>query len=93
MKANPGQRQDVIDHFDRWLRDLRPGAGGFVRSLLCSSINDPDEFMAYALFADKQTYDKNSGSPEQDAWYRQLRSYLVADPEWFDATLERQRVG
>ena len=93
MKAKPGSRGDVIDLFDRWMRDRRPGLGGFVRVLLCSSVNDPDEFMSYALFADKQTYDKNSQSPEQQAWYEQLRSYLVDDPEWFDATLERQRVG
>jgi quinol monooxygenase YgiN len=93
IKAKPGHRQDVIDFFDRWMRDRRPGLGGFVRVLLCSSIHDDHEFMSYALFADKETYDKNSQSPEQTRWYEELRAHLVADPEWFDATLERQRVG
>lgn len=93
MKAKPGQRQRVIEHFDRWLRDRRPEVYGFVRVVLCSSIKDPDEFMAYAMFADKETYDKNSNDPGQHAWYEELRSYLVDDPEWFDATLERQRMG
>ena len=93
MKAKPGERQEVIDMFERWFRDRRPEASGFVRSVLCSSITDPDEFMAYAMFADKETYDANSNDPEQTAWYEELRSHLVADPEWFDGTLERQRVG
>jgi quinol monooxygenase YgiN len=93
MTAKPGERQEIIDHFDRWMRDRRPDAAGFVRVLLCSNVNNPDEFMSYALFADKKTYDENSNDPEQDAWYKELRSHLIADPEWFDATLERQRVG
>jgi quinol monooxygenase YgiN len=93
MKAKPGERQKVIDHFDRWLRDRRPEVGGFVRVVLCSNIQDPDEFMAYAMFADKKTYDANSNDPKQHAWYEELRSYLVSDPEWFDGTLERQRMG
>jgi len=91
--AKPGHRQDVIDLFDRWLRDRRPGLGGFVRVVLCSSINNPDEFMAYAMFADKKTYDANSNAPEQQAWYEQLRTHLLDDPEWFDGTLEIQRMG
>lgn len=93
MRAKPGHRQDVIDMFDRWLRDRRPGLGGFVRTVVCSNVNDPDEFMAYAMFADKKTYDANSNAPEQQEWYEQLRSHLAEDPEWFDGTLEIQRMG
>lgn len=93
MKAQPGKRQAVIDHFDKWMRDRRPEAPGFVRVCLCSNEKDPDEFMSYAMFADKETYDANSQSPEQDAWYRELRALLVADPVWFDGQLERQRMG
>ena len=93
MQAKPGQRQKIIDHFDRWMKERRPEAAGFVRVLLCSNVNDPDEFMSYALFADKATYDKNSNDPVQGKWYDELRSYIVDDPEWFDGTLERQRVG
>ena len=93
MRAKPGERQHVIDLFDRWFRDRRTKARGFVRADLSSNINDPDEFMSAACFADKATYDANSNDPEQNAWYQELRSHLVADPEWFDGTLERQRVG
>ena len=93
MRAKPGNREMVIDHFDHWLRERRPDVPGFVRVVLCSNVKDPDEFMAYAMFADKHTYDANSNDPAQHAWYEKLRAYLVAEPEWFDGTLERQRVG
>ncbi len=93
MRAKPGERQAVIDLFDRWFQNRRPEARGFVRADLSSNIDDPDEFMAAACFADKRTYDLNSNDPEQNAWYVELRSHLVADPEWFNGTLERQRMG
>ena len=93
MRGKPGSRQKVIEMFEKWLRDQRPSARGFVRADLSSNINDPDEFMAAACFADKKTYDANADSADQNAWYEELRSYLVDDPEWFDGTLERQRIG
>ena len=93
IRAKPGERQQVIDLFDRWFRDRRPEARGFVRADLSSNVNDPDEFMAVACFADKKTYDANSNDPRQSAWYEELRSHLSADPEWFDGTMERQRMG
>jgi quinol monooxygenase YgiN len=93
IRAKSGERQKVIDQFNLWQRDRRYHAGGFVRMVLCSNSEDPDEFMAYAMFADRATYDANSGHPEQNAWYETLRTYLVSDPEWFDGTVEIQRMG
>jgi len=93
MRAKSGERQMVIDHFDHWLRSRRLGLSGFIRVVLCSNVEDPDEFMAYAMFHDKATYDANSNAPEQHAWFEALRTYLVADPEWLDTRVERQRMG
>ena len=93
MHAKSGERQKVIDQFDLWQRDRRHHAGGFVRSVLCSNADDPDEFMAYAMFADRATYEANSQHPDQDAWYKVLRQHLDSDPEWFDGTVEIQRMG
>jgi quinol monooxygenase YgiN len=93
MRARPGERQKVIDLFDEWARERRHEVGGFVRVVLSSHFDDPDHFMAYAMFADKATYDANSASPQQHAWFQRLRSHLVGDPDWFDATVELQRMG
>ncbi len=93
MKAKPGERQAIIDIFEVWFRDRRPEARGFVRATLSCNANDPEEFMASAMFANRETYDANSEDPRQNAWYEELRSHLVDDPEWFDGTLEAQRTG
>jgi quinol monooxygenase YgiN len=93
MRAKPGEREKVIKHFNTWLTDRRPEAGGFIRVVLSSNVSDPDEFMAYAMFADKATYDANSSDPGQRAWYEELRSYLDGEPEWFDGKCELQRMG
>jgi quinol monooxygenase YgiN len=61
--------------------------------VLVSNNRDQDQFMAYAMFADKASYDANSNHPEQNDWFQQLRPMLVEDPQWFDGTVELQRMG
>lgn len=90
LKAKPGARDAVLAMFDRWQKERRPAAKGFVRSVLTSNINDPDELMAGVMFDSKANYDANSNDPAQGAWYQELRSHLAADPEWFDGKLERE---
>ncbi len=36
-------------------------------------------------FESKAAYVANADDPAQDAWYRQLRTLLRADPQWEDA--------
>ena len=49
-----------------------------------------DEFSATVVFESEQTYDANSNSPEQSAWYEEFRKHIVDDPEWFNGNLEVQ---
>ena len=88
--AKPGERQAVIDSFQRWDDERRQSAPGFVRGILASSHGDPDDFMATVVFDTTENYNANSNLPETDTWFQELRSHLNADPEWFDAKLEVQ---
>jgi hypothetical protein len=90
LKAKPGERDTVIAMFDRWQNERRPKAKGYVRSILTSSLSDPDELMAGVMFDTKANYDANSNDAAQGAWYQELRSHLTADPEWFDGKVERE---
>jgi len=90
MKAKPSEGEAVINMFDRWQRGRMPKVKGFVRSVIISNLSDPDEFMAEVMFESKETYEANSDHPEQSAWYLELRSHLVSDPDWFDGKLERE---
>jgi quinol monooxygenase YgiN len=90
FKALPGRRQAVIDQFDRWQREQKSRATGFQQTILVASNNDPNEFMGAVRWDNTANYVKNASRPEQDAWFRELRSNLVDDPDWFDGTLERE---
>ena len=90
FKAKTGERQAVIDIFQRWERERKSKTKGFVRSVLVSKYSDPDEFMVTVVFESKESYDANSNSPEQGDWFTELRSHLTADPDWFDGNLELQ---
>ncbi len=90
MKSKPGEHEAVIDIFDHWQRERMPKVKGFVRSVIVSNLRDPDELIAEVMFDSKANYDANSNNPEQSSWYQDLRSHLVADPDWFDGKLERE---
>lgn len=90
FRAKPGERVSVINDFQRWEREHKPRAKGFVRAVLVSNYDDLDEFMATVVFESKETYDANSSSPEQGAWFGELRGHIVADPDWFNGNLETE---
>ena len=90
MKALPGKRQAVIDLFEKWERDQKPKARGFIRSIMVANNNDADEFMGGVRWDNAENYMANASRLEQDAWYRELRANLLADPVWFDGTLVRE---
>ncbi len=90
FKASPGKRQAVVDQFEKWDREHKAQAIGFQRSLLVSSNDDPDEFMAAVSFRTTENYSGNSDRQEQAAWYRELRANLISDPEWFNGMLVRE---
>ena len=89
-KVLPGKRQAVMDLFDKWEREQKPKAKGFIRSIIVASNDDPDELTSVARFDSTENYTANSNRPEQGAWFRELRSNLAADPEWFNGTVIRE---
>ena len=90
MRALPGKRQAVIDQFANSERELIGDAKGFIRSIVVSNNEDPDELMAGVRFDSAESYAANSDRPETDAWYSGLRALLAADPDWFNGTLARE---
>ena len=89
-RALPGKRQAVLEQFEKWEREQKPKATGFIRSIMVASNDDPDEIMGAVRWDTRENYFANAGRPEQDAWYREYRTLLAADPEWFDGTLLRE---
>jgi quinol monooxygenase YgiN len=77
----PGTRDEFIKTMDSF------GAAtiaGWVADYYFQMEHDPDEFYLVAIFKDKQNYQANADSPEQNERYILFRSFLVDDPEWHD---------
>ncbi len=88
FKANPGERDTVIEIFRKRIQEMGPTVKGFQRGILTSNNDDKDEFIAAAMFDSTESYDANSNDPATGKWFEELRSHLTADPEWFNGTLE-----
>jgi len=89
-KALPGKRQAVLEQFEKWDREQKAKAKGFLRTILVAKNDDPDEFMGATYWDTTENYFANAERPEQDAWYWELRASLAEDPVWFDGTLVRE---
>jgi hypothetical protein len=69
---------------DRWMRDVRPGAAGWLGST--SDITDDGTFVAVVRFESEEAAQRNSRRPEQDAWWADARKCFAGDVTFFDSS-------
>ncbi len=87
MRPKAGHEQQIAELMDQWNRERKPKVSGAVGSYLLRPDRNPDEVLLMAIFDSRETYRANADDPEQDAWYRQLRENLEADPSWEDGEI------
>jgi hypothetical protein len=51
--------------------------------------NDSDTGWLLAVFADRESYEKNADDPAQHERYLQYMELMDAEPEWHDGTIEQ----
>ena len=84
LQVRPESSEDVADLLAEY-GDL--GVPGFVASYLYRSDRDANEHWLTVLFVDRESYHLNAADAAQDARYRRLREFLLADPEWHDGEI------
>jgi quinol monooxygenase YgiN len=94
LKVKHGQEQNLIDLFNQWEKQRKPQVKGAIGGFLMK----PDkgaagDYIAVAIFKDKQAYMANADDPAQDEWYRKMRDLLTADPAWEDGEYVAGGVG
>lgn len=72
------------EQWERWDRQLKPGATGFLGST--AGVTADGEFIALARFESEAAARANSDRAEQDAWWRETSAYLE-EPTFDDCTL------
>ena len=84
LRPRSGHEQAMIELMKRWNDERRPKLPGFVAGYIYRSESRPGDYVNVVVFRDRESYMANADDPEQDRWYRQLRSLLESDPEWED---------
>lgn len=84
IKPKPGEIDQILSATAQWEQGNRPQVPGFIGEYIFHSERNPEEYLLVVLFEDKASYRANAESPDQDRFYRELRSHLQADPIWED---------
>ena len=79
--SDAGQVRAVMD---RWMAELAPGADGWLGST--TGVTEEGELVALVRFESEEAAMRNSGRPEQGAWWEQLAALFTAEPEFRNST-------
>lgn len=74
ITATTSDRDGLQRQFERWERELRPGATGFLGST--GGITDDGHFFAAARFESEEAARRNSAREEQSAWWAETEKFL-----------------
>jgi hypothetical protein len=69
---------------DDWVRDLSPGATGWLGST--TGVTDDGTMVALARFESEEAARANSDRPEQGAWWERMAALFTSEPEFRDST-------
>lgn len=87
MRPKPGETDAITAEMDRWARERGSNVDGYVSSYVLEAADG--DILGIAVFESEEAYRANASDPDQDRWYRDMRSHLVSDPEWNDGTIRQ----
>ena len=76
------RQQECRDMGERWLRDLAPGADGWLGGTY--GFTDDDQFMAIVRFDSRESAQANGARPEQGAWWQEMERLFDGPVEFHD---------
>jgi hypothetical protein len=74
ITGTTSDREGLRRQTDRWDRELRPGAAGFLGST--AGVTDDGRFILAARFESEEAAQRNSAREEQGAWWAETEKYL-----------------
>ncbi|MFI0449537.1 hypothetical protein [Actinomadura sp. 6N118] len=75
---------EVKDALDRWVRDLAPGANGWLGST--AGVTNDGTFVTFARFESREAARRNSDRPEQGQWWIETSKLFTAEVTFHDCT-------
>ncbi|HEV8622948.1 MAG TPA: hypothetical protein VG034_00710 [Acidimicrobiia bacterium] len=74
ITGTTSDREGLRRQADRWDRELRPGAAGFLGTT--AGVTDDGRFIVAARFESEEAANRNSAREEQGAWWAETEKYL-----------------
>lgn len=84
IRAKVADRQRARDAEAAWMRDLAPGATGWLGST--SGVTDDGQLFVMARFESEEAAKANSSRPEQDQWWSEFSRSLDGEATFQDST-------
>lgn len=84
VRAPVADEDGILRSIERWKRELRAAAEGFLGST--AGVTNEGQFVLVARFEDEQTARRNSDRPEQDAWWAETQKALAGQATFFEST-------
>jgi hypothetical protein len=74
----------IIEHGDRWQRDVRPGAIGYLG--VTAGVTADGRTVAIVRFEDEASARANAARPEQTAWFEGMAKLYDAEPTFVESS-------
>jgi len=74
----------ILEHGERWQRDLRPGAVGYLG--LTAGVTDDGRSVAIVRFSDEAAARANAARPEQTAWFEEMAKLYDGEPTFAESS-------
>ncbi|HEY7269942.1 MAG TPA: antibiotic biosynthesis monooxygenase [Dehalococcoidia bacterium] len=84
MRLKPGSEEKLMADMQQYQSINIPG---YISSTVYKLDAGGNEYILAVVFADKDSYDKNSDDPEQDKRFQQMMTWLAAEPQWMDGEI------
>jgi hypothetical protein len=69
---------------DRWMRDLAPGAVGWLGTT--AGVTDDGQVVLVVRFESAEAAERNAARPEQDAFWQEARGLFAGEPTFLEST-------
>jgi len=79
--ADPQRARAALD---RWVRELAPGAEGWLGTT--AGVTEDGRFIAAARFSSEEAARRNSDRPEQDRWWSETSRLFEGQPTFLDSS-------
>lgn len=84
IEAKTSDPAGVMEQGERWQRDLRPGATGYLG--VTAGVTDDGRSVVIARFEDEAAARANAARPEQTAWFEEMTKLFDGEPTFAESS-------